>query len=190
MNRAHTTDGYRRNGLRWFTVVAVALLCALSTDLLHAQQDEYAVRAAYVFNLTKYVTWPRKRDRLVVGVFGDGSTGPILSQVLDRKMSDGKTIYVVLHPSESELRDCDILYVTKPSAAELHSILKRAAGQPVLTVGETDEFTRAGGMVGLVRSGDQMQIQVNLASLRAAQLQMSSRLLRLAVITSERVADR
>jgi hypothetical protein len=168
----------------------VALLCLLPAEFLHAQQDEYAVRAAYVFNLTKYVTWPRKRDRLVVGVFGDGSTGPILREVLDRKMSDGKTIYVVLHPSESELRDCDILYVTKPSPTELHSILKRAAGQPVLTVGETDAFARAGGMVGLVRSGDQMQIQVNLESLKAAQLQMSSRLLRLAVIVSEGPASR
>lgn len=188
MNRAHPPDADRRGVLRSLIVVAAAVFCLIPGEILHAQQDEYAVRAAYVFNLTKYVTWPRKRDRLVVGVFGDGSTGPILSQVLDRKMSDGKTIHVVLHPSDSELRDCDILYVTKPSPTELHSILKRAAGQPVLTVGETDEFTRAGGMVGLVRSGDEMQIQVNLASLKAAQLQMSSRLLRLAVITSERTA--
>ena len=190
MKGVHPSDGKPRTGWRWFSAALVALLCIIPAELLHAQQDEYAVRAAYVFNLTKYVTWPRKRDRLVVGVFGEGSIGPVLSQVLEGKMSDGKTIYVTLHPSESELRDCDILYVTKPSAAELRTVLKRAAGQPVLTVGETDGFTRAGGMVGLVRSGDQMQIQVNLASLKAAQLQMSSRLLRLAVITSESRAGR
>ena len=39
-------------------------------------------------------------------------------------------------------------------------------------------------MVGLVRSGDQIEIEVNLNALRSRQLEMSSRLLKMAVIVS------
>lgn len=178
----------RLAGFRWhspslFWLLALLCVCMVPECLL-AQQDERAVRAAYVFSLTKYVAWPKERDQLMVAVAGDGTMGPILKQVLDGKTSDGKTIRITTNPSDAELRDCDILYVADSSAAEFNSILRRIAGRPVLTVGETDRFTRAGGMVALVRSGDQMQIQVNLDALRAAQLQMSSRLLRLAVIVS------
>ena len=140
------------------------------------------MRAAYVFSLTKYVSWPNARKQLVIGVIGDGSMGAVLKQVLDGKVSDGKTVKVIVHPSEGELHQCNILYVDFAPQEEVHSLLRRLNGRPVLTVGETDRFTRNGGVVALVRSGDQMQIEVNLAALRSAQLQMSSRLLRLAVI--------
>ena len=52
----------------------------------------------------------------------------------------------------------------------------------MLTVGDSDKFVRTGGMVGLVRSGDQIEIEVNLEALRSRQLDMSSRLLSLAVV--------
>jgi hypothetical protein len=168
----------------WVPLLAFLCVCLVPSERLHAQQDERAVRAAYVFSLTKYVVWPNRRNQLVIGVVGDGDMGPILKQVLDGKKSDGKDIRIAIHPSEAELHDCDILYVADSSPAEIHSILHRIGGRSVLTVGETDRFVRAGGMVAMVRSGDQMQIEVNLTELRTAQLQMSSRLLRLAVIVT------
>jgi hypothetical protein len=176
--------GFRRHLPSLFWLLALLCVCLVPQGRLHAQQDERAVRAAYVFSLTKYVAWPNGRDRLVVAVMGDGAMGPILKQVLDGKTSDGKTIRIAVHPSDAELHDCDILYVAYSSPAEVRSTLRRIGPRSVLTVGETDRFAREGGMVALVRSGDQMQIEVNLAALRTAQLQMSSRLLRLAVIVS------
>ena len=168
----------------WVPVLALVWFWATSGELLHAQQDERAVRAAYVFSLTKYVSWPNTQSRLIIGVVGDGNIGPVLKEVLDGKTSDGKNIRIAIHPSENELRDCNMVYVTDPSPAEMRSVLHHIGGRPILTVGETDGFIREGGMVALVRSGDQMQIEVNLNSLRMRQLEMSSRLLRLAVIVS------
>ena len=140
------------------------------------------MRAAFVFNLTKYVSWPGGRDRLVVGVVGEGDMATVLKQVLDGKVSDGRRIEVVLHAPDSELSECDLLYVNGESPAMLRSILNRAAKRAVLTVGDSDRFVRSGGMVGLVRSGDQMEIEVNLEALRSSRLDMSSRLLNLAVL--------
>ena len=164
---------------------AAALLLLISGGMLRAQEDERAVRAAFVFNLTKYVSWPQGRhDRLVLGVIGNGSMGPVLKQILNGKTSDGRRINVEVHTSENELRDCDLLYVEDSSPERIRAILDRVQSRAVLTVGDSDQFTRAGGMVGLVRSGDQIEIHVNLDSLRSRQLEMSSRLLNLAVIVS------
>jgi YfiR/HmsC-like len=147
-----------------------------------AQQNEHAVRAAFVFNLTKYVTWPGPRDRLVIGVIGPGDIGPVLKEVLNGKLSDGRPISVIAHSSDAEFGECDVLYITAVSTAEVKSILNRVGGHGVLTVGDSDQFVRAGGMVGLVRSGDQIEIEVNLPALRSRKLDMSSRLLKLAVL--------
>ena len=68
----------------------------------------------------------------------------------------------------------------------MRSILNRVAGRAVLTVGDSDQFVRAGGMVGLVRSGDEIEIEVNLPALRSRHLDMSSRLLKLAVLVPSR----
>ena len=169
----------------WRLFLAVALMVVFSGGRLYAQEDERAVRAAFVFNLTKYVSWPQgHRDRLVLGVTGQGNMGQVLKQVLEGKLSDGRRIDVRIHPSEVELLDCDVLYVEESSPAQIRATLGHVHSRAVLTVGDTDQFTREGGMVALVRSGDQIEIHVNLDSLRRRQLQMSSRLLSLAVIVS------
>jgi hypothetical protein len=166
----------------WLGWASLGLIILLSAELLSAQQDERAVRAAFLFNLTKYVSWPRAHEHLVIGVIGNGDIGSVLKQVLEGKISDGRPITVVLHSPDSELGECDVLYISGVTPATVRSILNRAASRAVLTVGENDQFVRAGGMVALVRSGDQIEIEVNLAALRNRRLDMSSRLLKLAVV--------
>ena len=160
----------------------LTMLLLAASGLGTAQQNEAAVRAAFVFNLTKYVSWPSARDRLVIGVVGTGNIGTVLKQVLDGKVSDGRRITVLIHMPDSDLGDCDVLYVAGMAPVTVKSILGRAAGRAVLTVGDSDQFVRAGGMVGLVRSGDQIEIEVNLPAVRGRNLDMSSRLLKLAVL--------
>ena len=161
----------------------MSLLALASSGLGGAQPDERAVRAAFDFNLTKYVSWPGTRNHLVIGVVGNGNFGTVLKQVLDTKLSDGRPITVVNHTPDSDLAECDVLYVAGLAPAATKSILNRAAERAVLTVGDNDQFVRAGGMVALVRSGDQIEIEVNLPALRSRKLDMSSRLLKLAVLT-------
>ena len=159
-------------------------LAVFGQETAKAQQDERAVRAAYVFNLTRYVSWPGVKKHLVIGVVDEGSMGPVLKQILENKVSDGREISIMIHPSEAELRDCNLVYFSDSSPAKVRSLLNRIGGDSILTVGESDQFARAGGMVSLVRSGDQIEIEVNLNALRNRNLDMSSRLLNLAVIVA------
>lgn len=170
------------NSIRLYLLLAFA---GALTPLVYAQQDERAVRAAYVFNLTKYVTWPTTRDKLSLRVMGEPGIASVLKSVLDNKTSDGRAIKVAIDSPDSPLGDCDVLYLGGLSPAAVKSILDKTSGKPILTVGDSDRFVRSGGMIALVRSGDQIEIEINLATLRSRHLDVSSRLLNIAVIVSQ-----
>lgn len=179
--------GWRLRIMR-FTRIAVASALLLSVLPTSAQQDVRAVRSAFVYNLTKYVAWPKSKRTLLIGFIGDRTTGTTMKQILDGKSSDGRTLQILLNPTDSELQACDIVYITGAETPKLDPILLKLGQMPILTVGEDSRFPALGGMVGLIRSGDQIQIEVNLEALQRAGLKMSSRLLELATIVSRKQA--
>ena len=145
-------------------------------------QDELAVRAAFVFNLTKYVEWPHAGNQLVVGFLGDGPMGEVLKQTLAGKTSDARQIEVLLAPTDAVLERCDLLYVAYSSARKNREVIERLRSREVLTVGESDSFAKDRGMVGLVKKGNQIQVQINLEAARVAGIKVSSRLLSVATL--------
>ena len=161
-----------------------AVLAAAGSGLpVNAQlHDERAIKVAYVFNLTKYVEWPHDGKQLVVGFVGEGPMGEALEKMLNGKMSGTMAIRVINSPGDNVLEQCDILYVVYSSPTNVRAALDRVRGKSILTVGDTDSFAKAGGMVGLVRSGEQVQLQVNLDAVQEAHLRISSRVLDLATI--------
>lgn len=174
----------RRGWGRW--VVLAALTVVLPATQVWAQHEERSVRAAFVYNLTKYVEWPHAGKELVIGFVGDDGVGETLEKVLAGKSSSERAIRVVISPSDEELQRCDLVYVGYSSKEKIRGVLEKVRNKNILSVGESDHFALDGGMVGLVRVGDEIQIQVNLDEVQAGGLKMSSRLLNLAVIARNR----
>lgn len=171
-------------------VRAVIFAFMLWAPCASAQQDVRAVRSAYVYNLTKYVSWPQSKRTLLIAVVGDPGTGAAVKAMLDGKTSDGRTIQVVTNPTDSVLSTCDVVYVASTEATTPGRILPLISERPILTVGEDNRFVTRGGMVGLIRSADRIEVAVNLQTVRAAGLKMSSRLLNLATVVSNKEALR
>jgi hypothetical protein len=150
-----------------------------------AQQNERSIRTAFVFNLTRYVEWPRRNDELKICSIGEGSIGQTLQRVLNGKSSDGRVIRILTSPTPDELNQCAILYVSELSSNDARTALDRVRGKDILTIGEDDKFVREGGMVGLVKDGDHIRIEVNVDAAKAANLKIASQLLALAVIVHQ-----
>jgi hypothetical protein len=160
----------------------LALLLLFGPSASAQLQNEYAVRAAFVLNLTKYVEWPQASNALTVCSIGDGPIGETLKQMLAGKNNESRPIQVLLFPSDEALERCDIIYIAHSSSKKIREALDRVGNRSILTVGDTDSFTREGGMVGLVRVGEQMQIQINMDAIQAARLKVSARLLNLSSV--------
>ncbi len=155
----------------------------LSPAVFAQSRSEREVKVAFVYNLTKYVEWPHEANELVVGYVGDDPTmGKTLHDMLSGKISENRTIRVVLFPSEDALSRCDLLYVGYQSAKKIRPVLERVSKAGTLTVGDAGVFARAGGMIGLVTVHEHVQIEVNLEAAQASRLKISSRLLGLSSV--------
>ena len=172
---------------------AVLLLLLLwAPGVLAAQvHNELEVKAAFVYNLTKYVEWPQSTGTLLIGVVGDGPMGPILKEMVSGKKSDSRPIEVImLSPGDAALTRCHLLFISFRSQKKNREVLEKVRRAGILTVGDADSFARDGGMIGLVTLENHVQIQVNLEAVTEAHLKLSSRLLQLAMLVNNKPGTR
>lgn len=76
--------------------------------------------------------------------------------------------------------ECRLLFIPRDAGPRRGVMLARARGLPVLTVGESDSFLDAGGMMRLRLLNGRMRFDVNLEAARQSGLRFSSQLLGLA----------
>jgi YfiR/HmsC-like len=75
-----------------------------------------------------------------------------------------------------------VLFVSKSEAGRLRQILAALQGTSILTVGETEAFARQGGMINFITVDKKVRYEINVAAAKRANLDISSKLLRLAKI--------
>lgn len=177
-----------------FTQVArLAWFLTLSTQPALAQApmpDEFAVRAAIIFNLTRFVTWPASKMAdphapFVVGLLGYDREGAALEKFLAGRSIDGRLIVVRRLGSADRAGQCSLLYVTSTERKRYDALATELAREGVLTVSDDEHFVVAGGIVGLPVSGDHIDIQINLSQAQRSGLTISSRLLHLASVVRQ-----
>jgi hypothetical protein len=154
---------------RWLQVLLVALLSAplaAAHDVERGEPiDEYRVKASYLFSLSKFITWPnehawRSDAPLYICIYGYNPFSSHL-ETLGPLVSRSHPIAIrAIEPSGSPL-GCGILFIGADNALppELESGEFAAAG--ILTVGESEEFLRRGGLVSLVREDNAVRIALN-----------------------------
>lgn len=168
-----------------WSLIALLVITVFATPLNAQDLDETSIKAAYVFNLTKFVEWPRAGTKLVVGFVGDGPMGEALEKSLTGKTSGTRVIQVVLYPKSDALEQCDVIYVAYTSPKKTRATLDQLHDKSVLTVGDTESFPKDGGMVALVRKDAQVRLEINLDAVQRSRLTISSRVLSIATIVRD-----
>ncbi|MBE0602736.1 MAG: YfiR family protein [Deltaproteobacteria bacterium] len=179
------TDRQRQAALRLIIALVLLFGAVLPRPALgDHHMKEYEVKAAFLFNFTKFVTWsdtaPADAGKpFVIAVIGDDPFGEALS-VLERKTAQGRTIVVRRVHNLDSLKNCRILFISSSVGERLPSILRTAHARNILTVGDTERFASRGGIIGLVLAGDRIGFEINTESAKHAGLTISSKLLSLA----------
>ena len=166
-----------------------ALLLFLAFAGLAAAQEapplEYELKAAFLYNFVKFVEWPPEafagaRSPLTICVYGEDPFGASLDGVVRGESLGERSLLVQRPETLEELRDCHVLFVSHSERQRMPEILARVEGAPVLTVGDTDGFLRAGGMINFVLEENKVRFLINQAAAERSGLRISSKLLRLA----------
>lgn len=158
--------------------LALVLVAAVSSA-----QDiplEYRVKAAYLFNFTKFVEWPEgaipAATPLTMCVAAPNPFGPALAEIVRGELVDGRPITTRVVRGAS---GCHVLFV--PAGVNAVPYLLEARTKPILTVGESPDFLRDGGIVNFVTQDGKVRFQINHDAASQVHLRVSSRLLRLAL---------
>jgi hypothetical protein len=176
---------------RWLTVVAKLLLggLLLGSNAWAAEFDEYAVKAAYLYNFAKFVEWPpgafaNADAPLLICIAGDNPFGDALA-MLSGKTVESHPLEVRPIPAATGLDQCHIVFIGRAEQGRFKTVLAKLARLPILTVSDIGGFAQAGGMIGLVEADQRIRFDINLATTHQANLKLSSQLLKLATIVEQ-----
>ena len=147
-------------------------------------KDEYAVKAALVYNFARFCEWPEgafddNPSTLRVVVYGDKGLEPIFSGIDGLKVAD-RTIEIVLAETPESIPPCQLLFLAKTERDDWPQIMAVLGDSAVLTVGEMNGFLESGGAMNLHLVKNKISFEVNLDKVRANNLVISSRILKLA----------
>ncbi|MDB6167398.1 MAG: YfiR family protein [Verrucomicrobia bacterium] len=149
-----------------------------------ATSREYDLKAAFLYNFATFGEWPaaafaHEGSPFVIGVLGADPFGAALRDIVAGERAKGRPIVIRHFDRAVEARGCHILFISASETPRHREILALFRDQPVLTVGDVPGFAEEGGRVGFV-TASRVGIQVNPVALRAGNLAISPKLLRLA----------
>lgn len=170
------------NGLVHRCVMVLGLLAGLLGPCAAQAVDEAELKAAIVFNILLFVDWPASvlpQDSALVLCFGpNGGLNSAFKRLAGREVRG--------HPLElrevasAAPRPCHALYADAADRTRLASLLKPMVAGGALVVSDDAEAPREFTAIVLQRADHKIVFDVHLQPLRQSQLQLSSKLLRLA----------
>jgi hypothetical protein len=169
-------------------LAAAALVVITALGGIHAATaadgSPEEVKARFVFQLLKYVTWPEAvapaSAPFVVGVLNDGAFAATLTQVVGSEQAQGRAVEVRTLASATESAGIHLLYLPKGDPSEMRQLARDQHGTAVLTVADRFDFPELGGDVGIELVGGKVSFSVNRRKSVRGDLVISSKLMRLA----------
>jgi hypothetical protein len=173
---------------RQVAVLALVLAAATSLSAARAQEalpSEYEMKAAYLFNFTKFVEWPASafantNSPLVIGVLGDDPFGSVLDSAIQNKRVNGHPLQIQRFKTPTDLKPCHVLFISDSQKKRWPKIKSTLGTKSVLTVSENwDHFTDDGGDIDLFMQGNKVCFDISDAAAKRVGLKISSKLLEL-----------
>lgn len=163
-------------------LTVLAMLC-LSLAPVHAADNsllnrENQLKAAYLFHFAELAEWPEGSD-IAICLRGDNALGHYLPALQGRRIA-GRTVNVKLL-DQGNMEDCQILFLGADQQLT-EAIVDQARREHILLVGDSENFAHSGGMLQFSLRDNKLKLLVNLPAVRAAELKLSSKLLRMAEI--------
>jgi hypothetical protein len=192
----------RALSLMMMTALSCVLICGMVEPEDVVDEAKAAkVKAAYLYNFAKFVTWPSEAfgdtaAPIVIGVLDDDDFVEVVrTTIANKKVGDRPVVVKSLDPRLLERDDpaglkdakaCSMLYFGGLNRDRSRSLLSKLKDSTVLTVGDDSEFAEAGGMIGFVLSNGKIGLQVNRDEAEAARLKISANLLKLVTIVKSK----
>lgn len=151
----------------------------------HQEAGEYEVKAAFLYNFSKFVEWPAhafpdEESPFIIGILGSDPFGRNLDLLVKDKSVKGRRVEVRRLYELSGLSCCQVLFIAQSEAYRLPAIIQAIERHPILTVSDMAKFLGQGGIIMFTKEGDKIRFSINLKAASKAMVTISSKLLNLA----------
>ncbi len=115
------------------------------------RSSEYEVKAAYIYNFTKFIRWPAEAFSapdvpIRLCLFGLSPFDQAF-KALSGELAQGRTLQIQHVTPDDNLAACHILFVGESEKRRLTHTLNLIKNLHVLTVSDMRRFTQFGGMI-------------------------------------------
>lgn len=156
-------------------------LAAAMPALAQRPAGEDQIKAVFLYNFVKYITWPDQAAGssvpLRICVPANPPFFALVRAVVDGETVEGRPLAAVAPAGLDEARQCHLLYVGNSATADARSWVAAARAMPVVTVGDGPAGDIA---IAFVRDQNRVRFDVDRAVAARHGVSISSKLLRIA----------
>jgi hypothetical protein len=148
---------------------------------------EYALKAAFLVNITKFVEWPSEAfptadSPLVIAVLGKDPFGKLLDAAAEGRTVNNRKIAIRRLESAASPEPCHILFIADSEKDRRAAIQVAFKGKTVLMVSEFPDFAEKEGIIQFEKQDRKVRLVVNVDNAKDRSLKISANLLRIARI--------
>jgi hypothetical protein len=171
------------SGIALVLATLISLVAAGLANSAVETSPEYQVKAVFLFNFAQFVEWPPQSFEdaaapFVIGVLGTDPFGSALEGAVRGESINGRSIIIERYRSVTEIRHCQILFISRSESAHTGEIGAALVGHSILTVSDIDDAAQRGVMIRFVAENNRIRLRINADAAKAAGLSISSKLLR------------
>jgi len=172
--------------MRWRIRAAGLVLAAfLPCAAMPIASGEYDVKAAYLYNFAKFIVWPPEAfpsadAPFAICILGQDPFGQALDAIVKGERIQRRPLVVRRLNGWDDAETCQILFVSTSVREDFEQLLGGHTFRRTLTVGEVPQFLAAGGHISFFLEGGNVRFAINAGSVARTDLQISSKLMRVA----------
>ena len=178
--------------------LAALLFCgiALTPGVIataHAQVQEYALKAAFLYKFGFFVEWPSSAfsspaSPVNLCIAGQDPFGESLDEAVAGERISGRNVVIRRLKTAGRDSGCHILYIGGSDAQSGSQIIEAVRGSSVLTVSDTRGSGSSAGIIDFVISGNRVRFDIDDEAAAQNGLVISSKLMSLALNVKRRTS--
>lgn len=146
---------------------------------------EYAVKAAYIYNILRFVDWHQNPEfttleDINICVLGKNIFGKHLEPI-ESKEIEGKSLRIIHKHNIEQTQDCQLVFVSDQQAYPPDAISSVIGDKKIIVVGDDLKFVEKGGMFSFFVQDNKVRLAMNKSSLEKSGVHVSSLLLEVCV---------
>ena len=174
-----------RKGVKTAGVFLFFFLASFHIKAQTVAARAYQVKAVFLYNFSQFVEWPptafsSNSAPFVIGILGNDPFGSYIDETVAGENMMGHPMVVQRYHTVKDITDCHILFINTDD--DMLQVLTALGNRSILTVSDDKNFAKKGGMIRFFTVNNKVRLRINLSSAKAANLTISSKLLRLAEI--------